>query len=154
MKPTIQPAAPTDIDVIVEFSRHLNEEDPDFTGEVHFDETTVRAALTKFLTDPALGQAWLIYDDDAPIGYAVLTLGYSLEYHGRDAFIDELYIAAGYRGRGIRRWVMQFVEDEAFKLGVHALHLEVEQANLRAQALYHKLGYEDHKRYLLTKWIK
>ncbi|MCP4369735.1 MAG: GNAT family N-acetyltransferase [Deltaproteobacteria bacterium] len=106
------------------------------------------------MADPSLGRAWLIYDAHEPIGYVILTLGYSLEYHGRDAFVDELFIKAGHRGQGVGRKVMQFVEAEAGKLGINALHLEVEYANKRAQALYHKMGFEDHKRYLLTKWLE
>jgi ribosomal protein S18 acetylase RimI-like enzyme len=34
---------------------------------------------------------------------------------------------------------------------VRALHLEVERANTEAQAFYHKAGFADHDRYLLTK---
>jgi ribosomal protein S18 acetylase RimI-like enzyme len=34
---------------------------------------------------------------------------------------------------------------------VQALHLEVELAKTKAQAFYHKVGFEDHDRYLLTK---
>ena len=148
------PTTKAEIDIIVAFSRQLNEDDPVATGEVKFDEQIVRAAMVNFVDDPSLGRAWLIYDGHEPIGYVILTLGYSLEYHGRDAFIDELFIKAGHRGQGVGRKVMRFVEDEAGKLGVNALHLEVEQANTRAVSLYHKLGYEDHKRYLLTKWLK
>lgn len=154
MIPTLQPATPSDIETLVEFSRALNQEDPDFTGEIHFDEAAVRTALQEFIGDSKLGRAWLILDGDNPIGYVILTMGYSLEYHGRDAFIDEIYITADYRGRGIGTYVMQLVEDEARTLGVNALHLEVEYGNNQALALYQKMGFENHKRRLLTKWIK
>ena len=42
------------------------------------------------------------------VGYLVLTLGYSLEYGGRDAFIDEVYIRSSYRGRGIGTAALTF----------------------------------------------
>lgn len=57
-----------------------------------FDEYTVRKALAKILLDNSLGRMWLIQHDGETIGYIVLTFGYSLEYRGRDAFIDEFYI--------------------------------------------------------------
>jgi ribosomal protein S18 acetylase RimI-like enzyme len=38
-------------------------------------------------------------------------------------------------------------------LGVHTLHLEVERKNVRAHHLYRKMGFEDHDRYLMTKWL-
>lgn len=53
-----------------------------------FDATIDRNVLSQFLTDESCGQAWLIQQDDEVIGYLVLTLGYSLEYRGKDAFID------------------------------------------------------------------
>jgi ribosomal protein S18 acetylase RimI-like enzyme len=96
---------------------------------------------------------WLINNGDETIGYVVLTLGYSLEYHGRDAFIDEICIRESHRGKGIGAEVFKIVEATCRRLEVQALHLEVERANTRAQAFYHKVGFEDHDRYLLTKWI-
>jgi GNAT superfamily N-acetyltransferase len=41
------------------------------------------------------------------VGYIVLTFGYSLEYLGRDAFIDEFYLRESYRGR---RWGRRTLE--------------------------------------------
>jgi ribosomal protein S18 acetylase RimI-like enzyme len=84
----------------------------------------------------------------------VLTLGYSLEYHGRDAIIDELYIIEEYRGQGIGTRAIELAAKESRSLGIKALHLEVERKNTNAQHFYRKIGFEDHDRYLLTKWLK
>jgi ribosomal protein S18 acetylase RimI-like enzyme len=150
---SLKAATPADIDILVEFSRRLNEEDPDFTGGFHFDETAVRAALEQLVTAPALGQVWLICDQEKPVGYAVLTYGFSLESHGRDALIDEIYVAPDYRSRGIGRWIVQQMEAEARALGAARIYLEVERPNSRAQAFYRQLGFEDHNRYLMSKWL-
>jgi ribosomal protein S18 acetylase RimI-like enzyme len=48
---------------------------------------------------------------------------------------------------------IKFVEEACRALGVQALHLEVGRDNPRAQALYRRVGFEDHDRYLMTKWI-
>src|SRR5262245_25791926 len=109
-----------------------------------FDEQVARAALTKFVGDESLGRVWLICYGDKAIGYLVLTLGYSLEYGGRDAFIDEVYIRASHRGRGIGQRALTFAEDVCRALGVRALHLEVERANTNAHKLYRKVGFVDH----------
>ncbi|MGZ3639081.1 MAG: GNAT family N-acetyltransferase [Ktedonobacterales bacterium] len=66
-----------------------------------FDEHIARTTLTDLIHTPAFGRVWLIAVDGTPVGYVALTLGYSLEYHGRDAFIDEIYIQADQRGKGI-----------------------------------------------------
>jgi diamine N-acetyltransferase len=116
-----------------------------------YDEDTVHNALKKILTDVMLGRVWLITRDDLTIGYLVLCLGFSLEFKGRDAFIDELYIRSDYRGMGIGRLALKFVEEYSRSLGVRALHLEVERHNKNAQLLYKKFGFGDHDRYLMTK---
>ncbi len=123
-----------------------------------FDEQKARAALITLLRDPNLGRVWLILDreqdgDALPVGYIVLCFGYSLEWLGRDAFVDEFYLRPDYRGRGWGRRTMAFLEDAARSLNVTALHLEVMQENTRAMDLYRKLGFEGHKSSFLSKWI-
>ncbi|HAA27466.1 MAG TPA: GNAT family N-acetyltransferase [Cyanobacteria bacterium UBA8553] len=117
-----------------------------------FDDNTIRA-LVKILNDESLGRVWLIQDGQEAIGYVVLTFGYSLEFRGRDALIDELYIREGYRRQGVGTNTLQFVEDVCSSLEVEALHLEVARGNTAAQSLYRQAGFADHDRYLMTKWI-
>jgi GNAT superfamily N-acetyltransferase len=119
-----------------------------------FDEREVAAAWEQFLSSPEFGRAWLFYVGNELAGYVVLTLGFSFEYRGRDAFIDELYIEEKFRGRGFGRQAMKFVEAQARDLGVNALHLEVDPGNEPALALYRRTGYADHGRYLMTKWLR
>jgi GNAT superfamily N-acetyltransferase len=119
-----------------------------------FDQAVDRAVLTQFLSDATLGQAWMIQQADQVIGYIVLTLGYSLEFRGRDAFLDEFYIRAPYRGQGIGTQTLAFVEQACRSLGVRALHLEVDFQNPDAQRLYDRVGYERHSRFLMTKHLE
>ena len=140
-----------DVATILAFCCALNEEDPTFTGETYFDEEAIRTALEELVGNPLLGRAWLIYSENAPIGYVVLAFSFSLESHGRDGIIDEIYIAPAYRGRGIGTQVMKSVETEARQLGLKKLYLEVERNNHRAKLLYQKLGFEDFARHLLNK---
>lgn len=108
-----------------------------FMGEYYafdrhgFDEGKARVALTTLLRDASLGRAWLILDVDAAVGYVVLCFGYSLEWLGRDAFVDEFYLREEYRGRGWGRATMEFVEEAARAAGIRALHLEVVRENPR-----------------------
>jgi len=130
-----------------------------------FDEQKARAALIKLLRDPSLGRVWLILANKnesakndkteraLPVGYIVLCFGYSLEWLGRDAFVDEFYLLPNYRSRGWGRKTMAFLEDAARKLNVTALHLEVMHHNTNALELYRKLGFEGHKSSFLSKWI-
>jgi len=147
---TFRTATQDDEADLLRMMRSLAEQEP---GAYYFDEPAVRRVLRKFLADPDLGMAWIFSDGGTVSGYIVLTLGYSFEYHGKDAFVDELYVEPQYRRRGIGREAMKFVETEARKMGVTALHLEVDYGNDPALELYRGSGYADHGRHLMTKWL-
>jgi ribosomal protein S18 acetylase RimI-like enzyme len=145
--PLFRLAQEADADLILEFVREYYA----FDGH-HFDEENSPAAVMGLLRDDSLGCVWLIQDGDAAVGYVVLTLGYSLELLGRDAFIDEFYLRETYRGRGWGRQAVAFVEDAARSLGVNSIHLEVTRPNTTAHRIYRKLGFEDRQHHLMTKW--
>ncbi len=118
-----------------------------------FVRDKARTALTTLLRDANLGAAWLILDTDRPVGYVVLCFGYSLEWLGRDAFVDEFFLREEYRGRGWGRKTMAFLEQAARERGVRTLHLEVVEENAAALQLYTKLGFRQHRSTFLSKWI-
>jgi diamine N-acetyltransferase len=148
MQISFRAAALADIDWLVEAMREFNAID-----DYGFNESIARPALGKFIADSSLGGLWLIEAEGKAVGYVVLTFGFSFEFHGRDAFVDELFIAEAYRSRGIGRQAMRFIEERCRESGVEALHLEVDRTNLIGQALYQKSGFKDHDRFLMTKWI-
>lgn len=141
-------AEKSDTETLVEFIREFHEEE-----HLPFDDNSVRTMLAEMLNDDSLGRVWLIQDGSEPIGYIVLTFSYSLEFQGRDGLIDELYIRESHRGQGIGTSALKFVEGVCPSLGIQALHLEVDRKNTAAQSLYRQVGFEDHDRYLMTKWI-
>jgi ribosomal protein S18 acetylase RimI-like enzyme len=118
-----------------------------------FHQEKARRALEPLLASPVYGLAWLIQDGKLVIGYAVITFGYSLEFGGRDAFLDELYLRENYRGRGIGTRIIQHTLDVCQTHGVKALHLEVMAQNTRAQELYRRLGFELRDSRLMSKII-
>ncbi len=148
MEPTFRLANDSDIEILVEFMRQFYAIDG-----YPFGEVAARRAMGKIVQDPALGRAWMICDGDVPIGYIVLTFGYSLEYQGRDAFIDEFYIDAAQRNKGVGSKTLEFALEACRELDINALHLEVEPMNAAGLALYRKFGFVDHNRRLMTRWI-
>jgi ribosomal protein S18 acetylase RimI-like enzyme len=146
VEPTFKPAEASDADALVPMIRALCESDG-----TPFDETKVRAALAQLVADESLGRAWLVEWGGEPAGYVVLTYGFSLEFGGRDAFIDELFVHEEFRGRGLGRRAIELAERACRERGIRALHLEVERANTTAQELYRRAGFRDHDRYLMTK---
>ena len=95
MELTFRVAGHADIDILLGFMRQYYAHD-----QLAFDQPAARRALEGLVGDPSLGRVWLISDEGKAIGYVALTLGYSLEYHGRDAFVDEIFVRASDRGMG------------------------------------------------------
>ena len=144
----IIPAEATDIEMLVVFMRDFYEHEA-----LSFDESSARQALQQLIENHFFGRVFLFELADEKIGYTVLTFGFSLEFHGRDAFVDELYIVTGHRGRGIGKQALEFLAEVCRAESIAALHLEVERANTIAQEVYRKQGFKDHDRYLLTRWL-
>ena len=151
MDPRLRLAMHTDLETLLAFMRGLNHEGgPSFDGRP-FDEPIARRVILELIEDDRLGHIWLIELAGEPVGYAVLTLGYSLEFHGRDALLDEFFVAEHARGQGIGTAVLELIAEECRRLGACAVHLEVDRPNVKAQRLYRRSGFVDHDRYLMTK---
>jgi len=135
---------------LLRMMRLLAEQEP---GKIQFDEHAARATFHRFLSLPGFGRVWLFYEGSQPVGYIVLTIGFSFEFHGHDAFIDELYVEVPYRRRGYGQQAVEFVEKQAREMAVNAIHLEVDDGNNPAFELYRRAGFQDHDRFLMTKWL-
>lgn len=133
-----------DIPVLLRQMRLLYEADGD-----PFDESATERTLKAFLHAPQAGLGWVILVGGYPAGYMILTFGFSLEFYGRDATLDEIYLEAPFRGRGIGRKALAYLEGQARALGARALHLEVMRDNEPAQRLYAGMGFENRERYFL-----
>lgn len=137
-----------DVDAILQMMRGYYAQDG-----YPFVESEARAAALALIDEPQLGRLWVTCDQDRVVGYVAATLGFSFEYRGREAFVDELFIAERHRGRGLGREALELAEAWCREQGVNALHLEVERHREDALELYRRAGFEDYERFLMTKWI-
>jgi ribosomal protein S18 acetylase RimI-like enzyme len=121
-----------------------------------FESRRAPRVLRAFLRRPAWGRAWVVTLGRRRriAGYAVVTLGYSLEHGGRDAFLDEIVVAPDLRGQGIGRRLLLAAEAYCACHGVAALHLEVEPRHRGAMALYRRAGFGSTRRILMTKRVR
>lgn len=115
-------------------------------------EEARKAALTPLLEGTPHGVAYLIGPRRAPVGYIVISFGYSVELGGIDGFIDEFFIRERVRGRGMGSEVLLTLLPALSDHGVKALHLEVDRDNERARRLYQRAGFEPREKYhLMTR---
>lgn len=107
-----------------------------------------QAGLVPLLDGIPYGAAYLIGPPRAPIGYVVVTFGWSVEYGGLDAIIDEIYVRPGVRGRGIAGEVLLTLPRALAGGGIKAIHLEVDQTNEAAKRLYARAGFKPRDNYI------
>ena len=107
------------------------------------------SALRRLLAAPEFGAVWLVQVEGSTAGYIALCRGFSIEFDGFDAFIDEFFLLPEYRGRGVGGRVLELIRDEARRLDINALHLEVARDNDAARRLYRRAGFEAREKYVL-----
>lgn len=146
---SIRAAATSDIDRLLQLMLGLQQDDP---WSVSFHEYVVRESLRELLTNPSLGRVFLVCESNSCVGYLVLSFDFSLEYSGKNAWIDELFIRPEFRSKGIGSKALDFAVQAARECGAKVLHLEVNRGN-PAIDLYRRHGFADHDRYLLSKWL-
>lgn len=111
-----------------------------------------RAALVPLLEGSPHGAVWFIGPRLSPVGYVVVTFGWSIEFGGLDGFIDELFIRPAVRGRGMGSEALRALVATLAENGLKALHLEVATGNDGARRFYGRLGFEARERYHLMSW--
>jgi ribosomal protein S18 acetylase RimI-like enzyme len=116
-----------------------------------FDEVKVRRQLRDFLSNPAYGRAWLADHGGVAAGYLVCALVYSFEHGGLMAEVDELYVAAPWRGQGIGRQLLAAARSELAVQQCVSLQMQVADDNERAQRFYARLGFRQKFGYRL--WV-
>lgn len=83
---------------------------------------------------------FVFVDGEKIIGYGMTAHGYSTEFGGECIWIEDIYIEAEYRGRGIGsqfvRRVKEIYPDKIFRL-------ESEADNVAALKIYKRLGFKE-----------
>lgn len=121
---------------------------------IELDEDRRRGALAPLLEGSPHGAIWMIGPRVAPVGYIAVSFGWSIEFGGLDAFLDEIYVREKVRGRGMGSEALAALLRALSEQGIAAMHLEVDTANDAAQRLYRRVGFASHDRYhLMTRML-
>ncbi|MFD3189698.1 GNAT family N-acetyltransferase [Sedimentitalea sp. HM32M-2] len=144
MSASLHLAKPDDLDRLCALVAAFHAE----TGIAQTDEGR-RAGLAPLLDGIPHGAAYLIGPARAPIGYVIVTFGWSVEFGGMDAFIDELYLRRAVRRRGIASEVLGSLPKALAGAGIKGLHLEVDRTDEATQRLYARAGFAGRERFML-----
>ena len=100
------------------------------------EEAALSAALVPLLEGSPHGAAYLIGPPRAPIGYVLLSFGWSVELGGLVGRIETLHIRRAVRGRGIGAEVLESLPRALAGAGLRALDVALGQEDSRARALF------------------
>ena len=136
MEPVVRLAKQEDVDGLLGCARAFHAEDG------HPLPKAGEAALLALVDANSPNGRVLVLDAEGEVaGYAVLCFGYSVEFGGRDAFVDDLYVAPRLRAKGFGKQMIERLSELARAEGCHALHLEVFNGNPMAD-WYKSLGFD------------
>ncbi|MFY9222291.1 MAG: GNAT family N-acetyltransferase [Blastocatellia bacterium] len=148
MQVNIRDATIKDINSIIVITEIYYKED-----NYSFSSEKSAKTLDLLINNPTWGKVWIIEEKEEILGYFIVTLGFSLEYGGRDAFLDEIYFLPAARGKGLGKTCVELAIEWCKTQDVKAIHLEVEQKRVAAIKLYEKIGFTLHDRLLMTRYI-
>lgn len=134
--PTVRPATPADLDVLVAGNADMAAE----TEQLQLDLPTLRRGVSAVLDGRAPGRYWVAEHDGRVVGQLLITYEWS-DWRDRPVWwIQSVHVARDARRLGVFRTLYTFIRDEARRDGAGGLRLYVDETNTRAQAVYTSLG--------------
>lgn len=147
-QPVFRPALPEDIPATLQMMQAFYAIDG-----YPFNEPATERNLQEFLRNQHLGRLWMVESGQVLAGYFILTFGYSFEFRGRIALLDEVYLDKEFRNQGVGKMIVEFILEKAQDFGLQTILLEVEKHNAAALHLYEKLGFRDHHRLIMSRAV-
>src|SRR5262245_4391616 len=111
-------ASPDDVQQLVAMMEEFYAE-----GGYPLNHRRATDAFTALIADERLGYVFFIQADGRDVGYVVVTLCYSMEYGGPNAFVDDLFVRKPFRGAGLGTAALTEARAFCAKRGVRAIHV-------------------------------
>ena len=135
MHPILTPLAPSDLQKAISYVQAYFEHDGLEFGP------HVESGITQLLANPTLGTFHEIIVNQKSAGYIVMTFGFDHEFGGRLGLVTDFYLFEEYRGAGTGTKVLHMIQEEAKRLGLHAIELDVLRHNSRGMDFYRANGF-------------
>ena len=118
---------------------------------IAMDDAAREAAIGPLLEGSPLGAAYIFGPRRAPIGYVIVTFGWSVELGGMEGTLDEIFVRPSVRRRGIGGSILHDIGAALSDAGLRALHMRVDAADAPALSLGRRAGFipRDETRHLV-----
>jgi ribosomal protein S18 acetylase RimI-like enzyme len=128
--------APTVTRLLIAFRDHLGYEWP--------SDNAFLAGVEKLMDDRDTEFVLAAPDDDSPpAGVAQLRYRFGIWRAGGDCLVEDVFVAAGARGRGVARALLELATERARERGCRRMELDVNEANEAGLALYRSFGFTE-----------
>ncbi len=132
----IRRAKPEDLATIVRFNVSLVQE----ARGKELDPTTLQKGVQAVLKDSYRGFYTVAEMDDQVVAAVLVTFEWSDFSNAWFWWLQDVYVEPNHRQQGIFRALYQYLKDQATRSNACGLRLYVYQGNVKAQAVYEKLG--------------
>ena len=136
MSAAVHLAGPADDDRLLSLMARFHEE----RGAAYTDEHRAAVAAPLLAGSP-LGAIWLIGPQRAPLGYAMISFGWSVAMGGMIGWLEEIYIRPSVRGRGIGTEVLHGIAVSLQQADLRALHVRVDD-DARLASFCARVGFD------------
>ncbi len=124
-----------------------------------FEKISVRRqslsqGLDVLLRNPSQGKMWLMENHHKPVGYALLTYNFELEYGGAEGVLRDLFVEKRFRNQGIGSLALYEIEDYCRERGMRAFQLQLPMRNKAAATFYRKAGFRELARRVMLMEVR
>lgn len=105
-----------------------------------YDDVHRAQVVAPLLDGSPLGAIWLIGPGRAPLGYVMVTFGWSVAHGGMVGWLEEVFIRESVRNRGIGTEVMHAIVVNLRQAGLKAMHVQL-TAGARAAGFCERCGF-------------
>jgi diamine N-acetyltransferase len=124
-----------------------------------FDNIPVRRkslsqGLDVLLRNPSQGKMWLMENHKKPVGYALLTYTFDLEYGGAEGVLRDLFVEKPFRNQGIGSLALYEIEDYCRERGMRAFQLQLPRHNKAAAVFYRNAGFRELPRRVMALQVR
>ena len=138
----LRPARPSDLNQLLTWVADYHA----FDG-IQSDHAHRLRAISPLLYGSPHGDIHIITQHDVDVGYVIFCYGWSVEFGGAEAILDELYLCPTMRGQGLGTIALRDRINALKVEGIILITLEVDHNNLAAQSLYRNMGFELREKY-------
>ncbi|MCK5278881.1 MAG: GNAT family N-acetyltransferase [Cyclobacteriaceae bacterium] len=124
------------------------------TENLELTKSVVESGVKAVFDEDSKGAYYVAEVDGTVVGSLLTTYEWSDWRNGQILWIQSVYVANEFRGKGIYRNMYEYIKNKVrdHKLDFKGIRLYVDKTNDVAQKVYKKLGMENHH-YEMYEWM-